>query len=858
MELLEREKHLAMLEASLAEVRDTGSGRMLLLGGEAGAGKTALVRAFGERQRSVAVLAGACEALFTPRPLGPLLDIAAEVGGELAEVTERGASAGEVLGALGRAIRGPSVVVLEDLHWADEATLDVVHLLGRRAARMPALVIATYRDDELEREHPLRIVFGDLGTAAHRVTVEPLSPGAVARLAAAHGVDGAALHARTGGNPFFVTEVLARRGAGTPGSVRDAVLARAARLRAPTRRLLEAVAVARPRAEIWLLERIAAEELPELEACLASGMLRAEGDAVGFRHEIARATIEDELSPDRRVALHRAALAGLVGRSEPARLAHHAEAAGDGAALLEHSRVAGERAARLGAHREAAAHFAAALAHAGGLGPAARAALLEQRSQACFLSGMIQEAVDAETLALEIYATTGDRLREGDAHRWLAMFAWYQGDGPGVKARGATAVEILETLTPGRELALAYGWRASMSMMEFDLVGAREWGERAIDLAERLGETEVVVTATRNVGTVELAHGLAEGRDKLLRSLELALDARMDSHAAVVYCNLVSSSHDIRDYETAMAQLQAGRAFCDEHDLFAWHTYLGGWEAHIALDHGRWAEAAARAGENLERTRGLLPHSRFRSLLVVGLLNARRGDTDPWPQLDEALAIAVEANELDTLGPVACARAEARWLAGEAGLVAEETDDTLARARLSDHRWMIGELAIWRHRAGLQHADSERLPPPYRAELARDVRAAAEFWRARGCRYDAALALATGHAEDDLRESLRELQSLGARPAAAIVARRLRERGARGVQLGPRTAARANPAGLTARQLDVLALLTRGDRNAEIAGKLFLSEKTVDHHVSAILRKLGVRTRGQAAAEATRLGIVER
>ena len=201
-----------------------------------------------------------------------------------------------MLAALARALRGSSVVVLEDLHWADEATLDVVQLLGRRVARMPALVIATYRDDELARDHPLRVVLGELG-GAHRMTVEPLSPGAVARLAAAHGVDGAALHARTGGNPFFVTEVLARHGASTPGSVRDAVLARAARLPAPARRLLEAVAVARPRAEIWLLERIAADELPELEACLASGMLRAEGDAVGFRHEIARATIEDELPP---------------------------------------------------------------------------------------------------------------------------------------------------------------------------------------------------------------------------------------------------------------------------------------------------------------------------------------------------------------------------------------------------------------------------------------------------------------------------------------------------------------------------------------------------------------------------------
>ena len=258
---MEREEQLAALDGWLGEVRASGRGQMVLLAGEAGVGKTALVGAFGERHRSVAVLAGGCEALFTPRPLGPLLDIAVEVGGELAELTERGASAGEVLVALGRALRGTSMVVLEDLHWADEATLDVVQLLGRRVARMPALVIATYRDDELERDHPLRVVLGELGEA-HRMTVGPLSPGAVARLAAPHGVDGAGLHARTGGNPFFVTEVLARHGASTPGSVRDAVLARAARLPAPARRLLEAVAVAQPRAEIWLLERIAPEELP--------------------------------------------------------------------------------------------------------------------------------------------------------------------------------------------------------------------------------------------------------------------------------------------------------------------------------------------------------------------------------------------------------------------------------------------------------------------------------------------------------------------------------------------------------------------------------------------------------------------
>ena len=303
-----------------------------------------------------------------------------------------------------------------------------------------------------------------------------------------------------------------------------------------------------------------------------------------------------------------------------------------------------------------------------------------------------------------------------------------------------------------------------------------------------------------------------------------------------------------------MRNVREGRAYCDQRDLLAWEIYLGGWEARIALDHGRWAEAGALAADNVERTHGTLPHSRFRSLLVAGVLHARRGDADPWPQLDEALAIAVAANELDTVGPVAAARAEARWLAGEDRLVFDESSDALERARRTDHRWLIGELAMWRHRAQVPQAGAERCAPlPGGAQG--DIHAAAEFWRARGCRYDAALALASSAEEDDLRESLRELQSLGARSAAAIVARRLRERGARGVRLGPRAATRENPAQLTARELEVLERLCLGDRNSDIAAKLFISEKTVDHHVSAILRKLEVRSRAQAAAEAVRLGI---
>ena len=857
MQLLERDDHLATLDARLADVRGTGRGQLILLAGEAGAGKTAVVRAFEDRQRAVTVYTGACEALFTPRPLGPLLDIAAEIGGELAELTERGASAGEVLAALARTVRGSAVVVVEDLHWADEATLDLVHLLGRRAAGMPVLFIATYRDDQLDRDHPLRVVLGEL-TGAHRMSVEPLSPSAVEQLAAPLGVDPAALHTRTGGNAFYVTEVLAREDAATPATVRDAVLARAARLDPPARRLLEAVAITRPRAEIWLLEQIAPGELPELEACVASGMLRAERDAVAFRHEIARATIEDELAPDRHVALHRAALAALVGRGEPARLAHHAEAAGDGAAVLEYASAAGDRAASLGANREAAAHFAAALEHADDVAPAERASLLQRRAVQAFSCGLNDDAIESETRALGLYRAIGDRLSEGDAYRWLALFAWYDGDGPYELECIATAIEILEALPPSTELARAYGQRAAPCMMDRDLVGARYWGQKAIELAERLGATEMMIAAIRNVATAEYAHEVPGSREEVRRSLDLALEAGLDHHVAVGYCNLVSGAHEVRDYDGALADLDTGRRFCDEHDLLQWYTYLDGWAARIALDRGHWAEAAAVAQRTLARTRGSLPHSRFRSLLAIGVLHARRGDGDPWPPLDEVLAIGIRADELEILGPVAATRAEARWLAGESDRIADETDAALARALAVDHRWTIGELASWRHRAGLPRPDDKPLPPPYEAEIAGDVRAAADFWNARGCHYDAALALAGSDDEDDLRESLHELQMLGARPAAAIVAQRLRERGARSVPLGPRAATQANPAGLTPRQLDVLELISLGDRNADIAAKLFLSEKTVDHHVSAILRKLGVHSRGQAAAEASRLGIARR
>src|SRR4051812_1293230 len=330
--LIERADALAALTGRLDDVRASSTGRLVLVGGEAGVGKTALLRMFCAAQ-DVRVLWGACEPLRTPRPLGPLSDVAESTGGELQELTSAGALPHEVAMALLRELRAdaPTILTLEDVHWADAATLDVLTLLATRIGTAPALVLASYRDDELDRAEQLRFVLGELVRRPGRMKVTRLSPAGVSALAAPHGVDADELYRRTGGNPFFVVEVLAAGGDEMPDTVRDAVLARAARLSPPARRLLEAVATVPGPVAAQLLETLAGDVVEHVDECLASGMLAAGSPHLEFRHELARVAVEEATAPHRRVALHRVALTVLAEQpgAESARLAHHAEAAQD-------------------------------------------------------------------------------------------------------------------------------------------------------------------------------------------------------------------------------------------------------------------------------------------------------------------------------------------------------------------------------------------------------------------------------------------------------------------------------------------------------------------------------------------------
>jgi ATP/maltotriose-dependent transcriptional regulator MalT len=855
--LLERDAQLEVLVGAVAQAAE-GNGSTALVAGEAGIGKTSLVRALIERLGDEArVLTAACDDLVASRTLGPLHDAAIGSTGPLAAALADEAPVDRVFAALLEELaeERPTVLVVEDVHWADDATLDVLGYAARRIEAVGAVLVLTTRD-ELDPRHPLHRLLGALtGCPVHRIELSPLSRDAVQALASGTGRDPATVYALTRGNPFFVTETLAAPHGQVPASVKDAVLARLRGLDADCREALERLSVVPSHVPPDLAAVLLGETMSALPAAELAGVIEDRPDGLGFRHELARRAIESSLPVTRVRLLNQAVVAALRTQERPerARLMHHAVAAGDVDTVLAVGPQAAREAARAGAHRQALAHLEAVVPYAARLAPAEQAAVLDDYGWELYSAARFREAVRAGSAAGELYAGLGDPVALGLCLARVSRHWFMAGETESAEDCAERAVRILEAAGDDAALAQATLYQGAILALAEDPEQAGAVLRRAGQLARASQRMDLAVLCLNYIGIARVESGDPEGLEEVRGSIDLALAGRHHEEAARGYTNLAELLLRVGRLDELERCVADGLAFTHERGFWS-HAY--NLEVHrclLLMRRGDWdgAEEGLRGVVDAVDDPGMLFAY---SVPWLGRLLARRGDPVAEGMLAAAWEQAQRHRLLLGLAYAGLARVEWAWLAGEPEVAERVGAVLLARTEHPGAAPFRGELLRYLARAGVPAESFEGCPPAWAAGLEGDWHTAAAAWQEAGDPYETALELAESGDAEATAEALRMLEDLRAEPAAARVRERLRAMGAR-VPRGPRAVTRANPAGLTPRQLAVLGLLREGMTNAEIADRLVLSVRTVDHHVAAVLDKLGVRSRREAAAAAQELGV---
>jgi len=337
----------------------------------------------------------------------------------------------------------------------------------------------------------------------------------------------------------------------------------------------------------------------------------------------------------------------------------------------------------------------------------------------------------------------------------------------------------------------------------------------------------------------------------LERGLQLALAGGFQEQVASAYTDLSAMAVSRREYDQAARHLAAGLAYCEARDLEFLRPYMLAYRARMKFEQGRWLEASEDVEAVLlhPRTTAI---TRIPALRTLGHLRIRRGDPDASTPIEEARALAGPKPELQRFGTLAAVCAEAAWLAGDASGVVREAMPAYERVSHQPDPRMKGELAAWLWRANALEGTPTDIAEPYAMEISGNWQAAARTWQILGCPYEHAIVIGWYGAESEQREALSIFERLGAAPAAEALRRHMRTRGVRGIPRGARASTQEHPLGLTRREAQILALMRGGQRNATIAKRLFLSTRTVDHHVSAILSKLGATSRSEAIEIARR------
>jgi len=850
--LLERDRELDALTDLLHGVGSSG-GKVVLLRGEAGIGKSALVEAFAEQHGDEAhVLVGFCDDLLTPQPLGPFRDIARgepSLSDPLAK-GDRRAVTEALFDLLSRKLR-PTMLVLEDTQWADEATLDTIRYLGRRAATLNGLLVLTYRDAAVDYDHPLRAVIGSLAPQdVVRIHLDGLSPTAVSTMVQDTGLDPGEILTLTGGNPLFVTEVLISGTGGVPSSIQDGVLARAARLSTEARRVLDLVAVVPGQAEQALLEELLGPVHEQLGECVRGGLLREEEDGVSFNHEVVRRAVESALSSSSRRSLNRAVLTKLAGSADPSRLAHHARESGDVEAIIEFVPKAARAAQTAGSVREARSHFQTLEPYLDRIAETDRAAIVDDWARSEWYLDSV-DSLDILARAIELHRSNNDKIALARALTFAVRVNEVNGRPKAADACSTESVAILESYPPSEDLAFAVAQQAWLAIMRSDNERALEHANRAIDIAAQTGAELAMVYALNTRGYGIYINGDDTGLDVLEEARRRAERAGFRSEEVRALLNMTAAAIELRRLTLAEDLAHRTIAAAVRYDVQVFEAYARAQLSQVLEWKGDWEAAEDAATDVL----GSLPHHDVLAGWVLGTLWARRGRPSARSVIDRAWQMAEASGEMQNLLPAATALAECLWLTGGTNI------DLISRFRAAldeglelGFRWATGDLAIWLWKLGELTEAPTGIAEPHRLLIEGRSREAAELWVTIGCPYLQAIALAHGDRAGQL-EALEMLETLGATAVAAKLRKTLRDQGV-SVPRGRSKAARSHAAGLTARQAEVLSLLAEGLSNAEIADRLFLSPRTVEHHVAAVIAKLDVSTRAEAVTVATEQGLL--
>ncbi|MGZ3922366.1 MAG: AAA family ATPase [Flavisolibacter sp.] len=864
MKLIERDGTLNHLQAVFEKV-EQGQGHCVFIYGEAGIGKTSLVREFTSKVKKRAnVYQGTCDALFTPRPLAPLYDVLLQLQDKSFETNSGFEDRYTSFNRFFYEIKCKSdscVVIFEDIHWADESTLDFIKFFSRRITQLKCLFLLTYRDMEVHSQHSLTNVFGQLDPdSSVRLQLLPLSKSAVEKMAGEKGYKGEDVYAISGGNPFYVNEILASYSLGVPDNIRNLVLSIYNRLEERNKNVWQILSVLPAAFEIRYLEAMDPSYAANIHSFLDLKIVVINDGLISFKHELFRRTIESSLSPFLRIELNKRILyllrESFEKNGEIERIIHHAKAANEHEIVVKYAPVAAKQAIKLGAHLQASKLYLAAIEYYQGREVEALISFYEPYAYECYLSSQIEEAIIYTGKLIQLLEKRRNTEKESYSLQLLSRLWWLKGNKINSERCAVEAINLLVDEPASATKAMAFSCLSELKMHSDETEECISWGKKAMEMARQAGDQKALCHALNNVGTAlsRTQSMREEGFDLLKQALEIASGNSFEDEVARAYANLGSSALIMKNYSCARKYLEKGIEYVEEKDLNTWPLFLRAKMSRFHLEKGAW-DKAAEIAERVINDGVNNRIGRTEAFVVLAKIKMRTGSGDPLPFLLEAKEIAIPAPELSDIIHVLVAMLEYEWITGQR-LIEDEIVDLAVNRAGQNGNILSSEFAFWLWKVRKLPVRFSDFYEGYPFNDSGDASKAAVLWNSIGCPYEQALMLFQGDYTSKI-QALDIVDKLGARITFDKMKRIMMASGFRRIPRGIRRTTRANSANLTLRELDVLLFLKEGLQNKEIADRLFISSKTVENHISSILFKLDVNSRIKAVRQALELELIQ-